>query len=70
MLEWTAPALQVNSAASVALGIDGESVRMEPPIVFETPPLALRVRTTVRQHRRRPGRRQLKPSATRRARHT
>jgi len=44
---------------AVALGIDGESVRMEPPIVFETLPLALRVRTSVRRDRRLPGRRRL-----------
>jgi diacylglycerol kinase family enzyme len=51
MLEWTATTLHVDSAGSVAVGIDGESVRMEPPMVFETLPLALRVRTTVRRHR-------------------
>jgi diacylglycerol kinase family enzyme len=49
ILEWTAPTLHVDSAASVALGIDGESARMEPPVVIETLPLALRVRRPVRQ---------------------
>jgi diacylglycerol kinase family enzyme len=48
LAEWTATTFRVDSAATVELGVDGESVRMEPPIVFETVPGALRVRTSVR----------------------
>jgi len=62
MLEWTATTFRVDSAASVALGIDGESVHMDPPVDFETLPLALRVRTPAQRNRRRPGRRRRRPS--------
>ena len=43
--EWTTPAFGVDSTATVALGIDGESVHTDPPLHFESLPLALRVRT-------------------------
>ncbi|HEX5615737.1 MAG TPA: diacylglycerol kinase family protein [Acidimicrobiia bacterium] len=46
--EWTAPTLRVESATTVALGIDGESVHLEPPLDFESVPLALRIRTRAR----------------------
>jgi diacylglycerol kinase family enzyme len=42
--EWTAPTFRVESATTVAIGIDGESVSMPPPLVFESDPRALRVR--------------------------
>ena len=54
MEEWTATTFRVDSAATVALGVDGESVRMEAPIVFDTVPGALRVRTSVRPRRHAP----------------
>jgi diacylglycerol kinase family enzyme len=41
--EWTTPTFHVESATPIALGIDGESVAMEPPLVFESDPRALRV---------------------------
>jgi diacylglycerol kinase family enzyme len=42
-LEWSAPTFTVASDAPVAAGIDGESVRLEPPLRFELVPQALTV---------------------------
>lgn len=42
--EWTAPAFEVESDRSVAAGIDGEALQLEPPLRFRTRPAALRVR--------------------------
>lgn len=50
--EWTTPTFRVDSVTTVALGIDGESVAMEPPLVFEADARALRVRTVPRRRRR------------------
>ena len=47
--EWTTPAFRVDSAIAVALGIDGESVAMEPPLMFESDPRKLRVRVSARR---------------------
>ncbi|HSB87115.1 MAG TPA: diacylglycerol kinase family protein [Ilumatobacteraceae bacterium] len=49
--EWTTKAFRVDSGATVALGIDGESVDMEPPLVFECLPQALTIRVPVRRSR-------------------
>lgn len=46
--EWTTPTFRVDSATAVATGIDGESVLVEPPLVFESLPNALRVRVRAR----------------------
>ncbi len=43
-LEWEAPRFQVDSGGPVEIGIDGEALKMEPPLVFESLPGALRVR--------------------------
>jgi len=43
-LEWAAPRFEVGSAGPVEIGIDGEAVLMDPPLVFESLPRALRVR--------------------------
>ena len=43
-LEWDIPHFQVDSASPVEIGIDGEALVMEPPLVFESRPAALRVR--------------------------
>jgi hypothetical protein len=51
--EWAAATWRVDSATTVALGIDGENVAMAPPLLFESDPLALRVRLPVRRERRR-----------------
>jgi len=46
--EWTMPVFRVDSGSTVALGIDGESVQMEPPLVFECIPQALTIRVPAR----------------------
>jgi diacylglycerol kinase family enzyme len=43
-LEWDTPRFIVESSEPVEIGIDGEALRMEPPLVFESLPGALRVR--------------------------
>ncbi len=43
-LEWNTPEFQVDSASPVEIGIDGEAMVMDPPLVFESRPAALRVR--------------------------
>ena len=55
--EWTAPSFEVGSDQPVAAGIDGEAVRLDPPLRFRSRPQALRVRVAP-QH---PG---ASPSAT------
>jgi diacylglycerol kinase family enzyme len=42
--EWSAPRFEVRSGAPLEIGIDGESLLMEPPLFFESLPGALRVR--------------------------
>ena len=42
--EWTAEQFVVDSAQTVAAGIDGEAVTLEPPLRFRVTPSALRVR--------------------------
>jgi diacylglycerol kinase family enzyme len=49
--EWTVPFLEVRASAPVAVGIDGEAARLEPPLRFRSRPGALRVRIA----RRHPG---------------
>lgn len=44
VLNWTAPTFRVDSAATVAVGLDGEAVQLEPPLEFATMHRALRVR--------------------------
>jgi diacylglycerol kinase family enzyme len=44
MQEWSAPTFEVQAGGPVAAGIDGESVRLDPPLRFRTRPGALRVR--------------------------
>lgn len=55
--EWSTPAFRVDSSTVVALGIDGESVHMEPPLLFESVPHALRIRTPTPSPRGVPDRR-------------
>jgi diacylglycerol kinase family enzyme len=43
-LEWDAPQFRVGSGGPVEIGIDGEALRMDPPLVFSSRPGALRVR--------------------------
>jgi hypothetical protein len=42
--EWTAPAFEVGSEHPVPAGIDGEAVKLEPPLRFSIRPGVLRVR--------------------------
>ena len=51
--EWSARRFEVASGAPVEIGIDGEAIRMDPPLVFESLPGALLVRVprrTARPH--------------------
>lgn len=42
--EWATPRFQLDSDALVEIGVDGEALRIDPPLVFESWPGALRVR--------------------------
>jgi diacylglycerol kinase family enzyme len=42
--EWNASRFEVSSGAPVDIGVDGEALLMDPPLVFESRPGALRVR--------------------------
>ena len=42
--EWTAPRFRIDSGAPVQIGVDGEAMSLDPPLVFESVPGALRVR--------------------------
>jgi hypothetical protein len=42
--QWSTPSFEVRSDGPVAAGIDGEAVKLEPPVRFRTRPRALRVR--------------------------
>jgi diacylglycerol kinase family enzyme len=43
-MEWATPQFRIDSDAPVEVGVDGEALRMDPPLVFETMPGVLRVR--------------------------
>jgi diacylglycerol kinase family enzyme len=43
-LSWSAPEFEVTSAAPIAVGLDGESLQMDPPLVFTSRPGVLRLR--------------------------
>ncbi|MDP9326039.1 MAG: diacylglycerol kinase [Candidatus Dormibacteraeota bacterium] len=43
-LEWNAPRFVIDSGGPIEIGIDGEALRMDPPLAFESLPGALRVR--------------------------
>jgi diacylglycerol kinase family enzyme len=43
--EWSTATFSVHSGSPVAAGIDGESVTLDPPLIFQSLPAALRVRT-------------------------
>ncbi len=42
-VEWSAPRFEVRSGAPVQIGVDGEALTMNPPLVFASWPGALRV---------------------------
>jgi diacylglycerol kinase family enzyme len=52
--EWTAPRFEIRSAGPVAVGVDGEALILDPPLVFTSRPAALRVRLPRRTLRRSP----------------
>ena len=62
--EWTTVRFEIDSAATIDVGLDGEAVRLKPPLQFESLPAALRIRTPA--GRRHPG---APVSRTLRARH-
>jgi diacylglycerol kinase family enzyme len=43
-IEWTASSFEVRSGTPVAVGLDGETITLDPPLRFESLPVALRVR--------------------------
>jgi diacylglycerol kinase family enzyme len=43
-LEWDAAHFRVDSAGPVEIGVDGEALLMDPPLIFESLPGALRIR--------------------------
>jgi diacylglycerol kinase family enzyme len=51
--EWTTARFEIGSGAAIDVGLDGEAIRLEPPLRFEMLPAALRIRTAVA--RRHPG---------------
>ena len=44
LLEWTAPTFRIDSSDPVEIGVDGEALKLDPPLEFETMPRALRIR--------------------------
>ncbi len=44
LLEWTASEFRIESAGPVEVGLDGEARVLDPPLLFESAPAALRVR--------------------------
>ena len=42
--EWDTPHFQIDSSGPVEIGIDGEATSLEPPLLFESHPAALRIR--------------------------
>ncbi len=47
--EWTTFRFEVDSGATIDVGLDGEAIRLEPPLRFESLPAALRIRTPAGQ---------------------
>jgi hypothetical protein len=45
--EWDTPRFQIDSSGPVEIGIDGEATSLEPPLLFESHPAALRIRIPV-----------------------
>lgn len=43
-LSWATPVFEVTSGAPIAVGLDGESLEMDPPLVFRSRPGVLRLR--------------------------
>ncbi len=43
-LEWTAPSFRIDSGGPIEIGVDGEAMKMDPPLRFESHPGVLRIR--------------------------
>ena len=43
--EWTTFRFEIDSGDTIDVGLDGEALRLEPPLLFESLPAALRTRT-------------------------
>jgi diacylglycerol kinase family enzyme len=43
-VEWAAPTFRIDSDAPVEIGVDGEALKLDPPLLFESSPGVLRVR--------------------------
>jgi diacylglycerol kinase family enzyme len=52
--EWTVPRFEIRSDTPVPVGVDGEALILDPPLVFTARPAALRVRLPRRALRRSP----------------
>jgi diacylglycerol kinase family enzyme len=44
LVEWEAPTFRVDSDEPVEIGVDGEALKLDPPLLFESRPEVLRVR--------------------------
>ena len=54
--EWATPRFDIDSGASIDVGLDGEAIKLEPPLRFDSLPAALRIRTPAARRERRPPR--------------
>lgn len=50
--EWVTRTFRVDSGSAVEVGLDGEALLLDPPLVFECIPSALRIRIPIRRHHR------------------
>ena len=48
--EWTTFRFEIDSGAAIDVGLDGEAIRLKPPLRFESLPAALRIRTPAGRH--------------------
>jgi len=52
--EWTAARFELDSGASIDVGLDGEALKLDPPLRFDSLPGALRIRTPAHRREQRP----------------
>jgi diacylglycerol kinase family enzyme len=50
--EWTTPTFRVDSGTTVDVGLDGEAIAIDPPLLFESLPSALRIRIPIGRKQR------------------
>jgi diacylglycerol kinase family enzyme len=48
--EWTTARFAIDSGGSIDVGLDGEAVKLQPPLIFDSLPAALRIRTPAHRH--------------------